>query len=101
MVGDCKTAALVRRNGSVDWLCWPRFDSSACFAALLGATEMLIAPEDSLAGGTIVLVLSFLKLSFKPRILWLSNEAQEETAPPSSYFARGGFSQKSLACQTT
>ncbi len=50
LVGDTHSAALVGRDGSVDWLCWPRFDSDACFASLLGTPEhgrWLLAP----AGG--------------------------------------------------
>jgi GH15 family glucan-1,4-alpha-glucosidase len=39
VIGDCETAALVSKGGSIDWLCWPDFASDACFAALLGTEE--------------------------------------------------------------
>jgi GH15 family glucan-1,4-alpha-glucosidase len=53
IVGDMQSAALISRDGSVDWLCLPRFDSAACFAALLGTEQhgrWLIAPAGAEAG---------------------------------------------------
>jgi GH15 family glucan-1,4-alpha-glucosidase len=69
LIGDCKTAALVGRNGSIDWLCWPRFDSAACLAALLGDCEngrWLLAPKGPILAtdrrydpGTLILETEF------------------------------------------
>ena len=69
LIGDTQTAALVGANGSIDWLCLPRFDSPACFAALLGTTAngfWEIAPAGEMRrttrryrGSTLVLETEF------------------------------------------
>jgi GH15 family glucan-1,4-alpha-glucosidase len=68
LIGDCETAALVGRDGSIDWLCLPRFDSDSCFAALLGEPKngrWKIAPENAVPvsrryrGNTLILETAF------------------------------------------
>ena len=73
LIGDCKSAALVGRDGSIDWLCWPRFDSPACFAALLGTTEngrWLMAPAQSPVA---------VSRQYQPGTLILETEFKTET----------------------
>jgi GH15 family glucan-1,4-alpha-glucosidase len=73
LIGDCKAAALVGRDGSIDWLCWPRFDAAACFAALLGDAEngrWLIAP---------VAPVTRVTRRYRPGTLVLETEFETET----------------------
>jgi GH15 family glucan-1,4-alpha-glucosidase len=68
LIGDCETAALVGKDGSIDWLCFPRFDGAACFAALLGEPthgRYRIGPRDAsrsvrqYRGSTLILETTF------------------------------------------
>jgi GH15 family glucan-1,4-alpha-glucosidase len=73
LIGDCETGALIGVDGSIDWLCWPRFDSGACFAALLGGPEhgrWRIAPagdvvrtERRYRGDSLILETTFVTAS--------------------------------------
>ena len=93
LIGDTETAALVGRNGSIDWLCAPRFDSPAFFAALLGTDangHWQIAPagearrvERRYRPGTLVLETDFETdggLDHHPRELPAADDA-EHRAP--------------------
>ncbi len=73
LIGDCRTAALVACDGSIDWLCLPRFDSDACFAALLGTAEhgrWRIAPSGA---------VNSTRRRYRPGTLILETEFETDT----------------------
>ncbi len=90
LIGDCGTAALVSRDGSIDWLCWPRFDSAACFAALLGTPEhgqWRLAPaaagykvRRSYRGASMVLETVFTTLSGEVAVIDFMPVGQRHSA---------------------
>jgi GH15 family glucan-1,4-alpha-glucosidase len=79
LVGDCRSAALVANDGSIDWLCLPRFDSQACFAALLGDRKKhgfwQIAPKEKFEARrqyrdhTLILETTFVTSSGEVRVV--------------------------------
>lgn len=79
LLGDCLTAALVAKNGSIDWLCFPRFDSPACFAALLGNEQhghwqispagKILSVERRYRQGTLVLETDYVTDSGRVTII--------------------------------
>jgi GH15 family glucan-1,4-alpha-glucosidase len=79
MIGDCRTAAIICKDGSIDWLCLPRFDSAACFAALLGDKNngrWLIEPavkkfksERRYLGDSLILETTFTTGTGKVRVV--------------------------------
>jgi GH15 family glucan-1,4-alpha-glucosidase len=91
LIGNCRSAALVSTHGSIDWLCLPRFDSPACFAALLGTPEhgrFLIEPEGdvtrrtrSYRGETLVLETVFETADGTVALIDFMAFAKDDEAP--------------------
>ena len=77
LIGDCHTAALVGRDGSIDWLCLPRFDSASTFGALLGDEHngrWLLAPADDVVTTT----RSYLGSTFTLVTRWVTADGEVE-----------------------
>ena len=92
LIGDCQTAALVGRDGSIDWLCFPRFDSGACFAALLGTPDhgrWLLAPAAE---------VKQVRRRYRPGTLVLETEYEVEGAPCGSSTACPRAASRPISC---
>ncbi|GAA1205333.1 glycoside hydrolase family 15 protein [Rhodoglobus aureus] len=82
LIGDCQTAALVGRDGSIDWLCFPRFDSASMFGALLGNEDhgrWLVAPVASLdESATVTVTRKYRENTFILVTTWVTGEGEVE-----------------------
>jgi GH15 family glucan-1,4-alpha-glucosidase len=82
LIGDCQTAALVGRDGSIDWLCFPRFDSASMFGALLGNEDhgrWLVAPVASLnESATVTVTRKYRENTFILVTTWVTDEGEVE-----------------------
>ncbi|MEH6781020.1 MAG: glycoside hydrolase family 15 protein [Rhodoglobus sp.] len=82
LIGDCQTAALVGIDGSIDWLCFPRFDSASMFGALLGNEDhgrWLVAPRASVdAPATVTVTRKYQTNTFILVTTWVTEEGEVE-----------------------
>ncbi len=107
LIGDLQTSALVGRDGSVDWLCLPRFDSASCFTALLGEEEhgrWLIAPAGEVRSmsrryreGTLVLETDFETADGAARVIDFM-PPRDGDARSSCVSCRGCVAESRCAC---
>jgi GH15 family glucan-1,4-alpha-glucosidase len=98
MIGDCEAAALVARNGSIDWLCLRRFDSDSCFAALLGEPKdgrWQIAPrapaevtDRRYREGTLILETTFTNAEGSVRLIDFMPPKGQATGKTRSMYMR-------------